>query len=361
VRLPDPAFWSGRRVFLTGHTGFKGSWLAYWLARLGAEVHGFALAPDTEPSAFVALEVPSLVASTIADVRDPAALVAAVQAARPEVVFHLAAQPLLLRGYREPVATFDVNVMGTVHLLDAVRVVGGVRSVVVVTTDKVYAEDESGRSYVEDDRLGGGEPYGTSKACAELVTAAYRESYLRAGSVGVATARAGNVIGGGDWSANRLIPDLVAALTAGTRMELRHPEATRPWQHVLDPLTGYLLLAERLSTDLQSAARGWNFGPDLASVETVGSVIARFERAWGADIVWDRAAAGPPEAARLALDASAARAFLGWSPRLDLDEAIRWTAEWYRGFSAGVSGDQIAASQLERYTSLLPCENALLD
>lgn len=360
MRLPDPAFWRGRRVFLTGHTGFKGGWLAYWLAQLGADVHGYALAPDTQPSAFAELGIASRVTSTLGDIRDAGALGAALRAADPEIVLHLAAQPLVLRGYAEPAATFDVNLMGTVRVLDAVRDAPHVRAVVVVTTDKVYAENESGRPYAETDSLGGVEPYGASKACAEIAAAAYRESFLRARGIGVATARAGNVIGGGDWSADRLVPDLVGALGGGRRLDVRNPAATRPWQHVLDPLAGYLILAERLHAGDDAVQRGWNFGPDAASVATVGSVIARFERAWGAQLACERAPDGPREAPRLALDASDAHALLGWSSRLELDEAVCWTVEWYRGVAAGIPGAEIAGSQLERYAAIVPDERALL-
>ncbi|MEA2687562.1 MAG: CDP-glucose 4,6-dehydratase, partial [Candidatus Eremiobacteraeota bacterium] len=333
------------------HTGFKGSWLAHWLVRLGADVYGYALAPETDPSPFGALDVGPHVASAFGDVRDAGALGAAMRAARPEIVLHLAAQPLVLRGYREPADTFDVNVMGTVRVLDAVRDVAGVAAVVVVTTDKVYAERDDGGAYSERDRLGGIEPYGASKACAEIVTDAYRASYFRSCATAVATARAGNVIGGGDWSADRLIPDLVAALASGRRFDLRHPHATRPWQHVLDPLAGYLVLAERLALDGAPFERAWNFGPQRACVATAGSVVTRFERAWGTGVTRETPAPGPREAPRLALDASDARRLLPWSPRLGLDEAIRWTAEWYRGFTAGMSGAALAHEQLERYVT----------
>ncbi|HTD38088.1 MAG TPA: CDP-glucose 4,6-dehydratase [Candidatus Limnocylindrales bacterium] len=352
-RLPAPAFWHGRRVFLTGHTGFKGSWLGLWLAQLGAQVHGYALAPETEPCAFEALGTARHVRSTLGDVRDRDALASALRAARPEIVFHLAAQPLVLRGYREPVATFDVNLMGTVNLLEAVRTAPSVRAVVVVTTDKVYAEEPAGVPYAESDPLGGVEPYGASKACAEIAAAAYREAFLRAAHVELATARAGNVVGGGDWSADRLIPDLVTALHGGGTLALRHPGATRPWQHVLDPLCGYLALAEELLLRT-GAARAWNFGPGLDSVATVGTVVAMFERAWGARLESTVVPSAHHEAPRLALDAGAARQLLGWAPRLDLAETLRWTAEWYRGFAAGFGGEDLAAEQLSRYAALLP-------
>jgi CDP-glucose 4,6-dehydratase len=353
ARLPARSFWQGRRVFLTGHTGFKGSWLAFWLARMGAHVHAYALAPETEPSAFASLGVAARVRSVFGDVRDRGALAAAMREADPEIVFHLAAQPLVFRGYREPIATFDVNLMGTVNLLDAVRETPSVRSAVIVTTDKVYAEDHSGRAYVEDDPLGGIEPYGASKACAEIATAAYRESFLRASGVAVATARAGNVVGGGDWSPDRLIPDLVAALQGGTTLTLRHPEATRPWQHVLDPLTGYLILAEQLHRDPLPTARAWNFGPSLASVETVGTVAALFESAWGRKVDRTVVPSALREAPKLALDAGAAQRVLGWVPRLDLRETLQWTVEWYRGYEARSPGDELAAAQLDRYRELM--------
>ncbi|MGD0050805.1 MAG: CDP-glucose 4,6-dehydratase [Vulcanimicrobiaceae bacterium] len=352
MALPQPAFWQGRRVFLTGHTGFKGGWLALWLERLGAAVEGYALAPESSPSTFEELGVARhLGRSRIADVRDRDELLRAVAAARPEVVFHLAAQPLVLRGYQQPVETFATNVMGTVHLLEAVRQVGSAKAVVVVTTDKVYAENDDDAPFREGDRLGGVEPYGGSKAAAEIVVETYRAAYFAAAGVALASARAGNVIGGGDESEARLVPDVVRALRAGQTLTLRNPSATRPWQHVLDPLAGYLVLAEHLfGAGAERYARAWNFGPGSACVATVEDVVARVQGAWGQRVPSVRSD-GPREASRLALDASAATAELGWIPRLGLDEAIDWTVAWYRRVHDGESGERLALDQLERYTA----------
>lgn len=353
MRLPDKAFWQGRRVFVTGHTGFKGSWLAFWLHRLGADVVGYALPPETKPSLFALLDLDKRISSRFGDVRDAQALTTAVRDARAEVVLHLAAQPLVLRGYREPVSTFETNIMGTVHLLEAVRRTEGIRATVVVTSDKVYAEEAEGQGFVESDRLGGPDPYSASKACAELVSSAYRDAFLRTSGIPIATVRAGNVIGGGDWSEDRLIPDIVAALRVGDPLALRHPHATRPWQHVLDPLAAYLVLAERLAAG-EDVGQAWNIGPDAGSLATVAEVVSLFERAWGGSAVRSTAASAFREAPRLVLDARAARAVLDWTPRLDLEAAIYFTAEWYRGHLDGAPVTALTAEQIERYTAIVP-------
>jgi CDP-glucose 4,6-dehydratase len=332
----NPAFWKGKRVFLTGHTGFKGSWLALCLARAGAEVHGYATAPPTEPNLFTLAEVKGVIAShVIADVRDGDSLKKAMTEAAPEIVFHLAAQALVRCAYREPVATYAVNVMGTVHLLEAVRATHGVRAVVNVTTDKCYDNKEWAWGYRENEALGGRDPYSNSKACAELVTAAYRDSFLAAAGVGVATARAGNVIGGGDWAADRLLPDFFRASLAKRPLEIRYPEAIRPWQHVLEPLSGYLLLAERLFTEGQRAAGAWNFGPADEDARPVRWLLDHL----GARIPgmqW-RQAGGEllHEAAYLKLDSSKARKELAWQPRWNLMTALDMTADWIQAWQAG--------------------------
>lgn len=335
----NPAFWSGRRVFLTGHTGFKGSWLTAWLLRMGAEVTGYALPPPTRPSLYQALRLAEAHHGVTGDVRDAAALAAAVREARPEVVFHLAAQPLVRRSYAEPVETFGTNVMGTVHLLEAVRAVGAVRAVVAVTTDKVYENREWVWPYREDDALGGHDPYASSKAMAELATAAYRRSYfspaeLARHGTAVASARAGNVIGGGDWAEDRLVPDLVRGFASRRPVVIRHPGAIRPWQHVLEPLSGYLLLAERLHAGDAAACDAWNFGPSDEDARPVGELADRLAARWGDGARWQHEpGAHPHEAHVLRLDIAKARHALGWSPRWTIATAVDRTADWYRGFA----------------------------
>ncbi|MEQ8695651.1 MAG: CDP-glucose 4,6-dehydratase, partial [Bauldia litoralis] len=281
----DPGFWSGRRVFLTGHTGFKGAWLTLWLSRMGARVQGYALAPERPHDLFEAAEIAGLCQSTIADIRDRGDLAQAMRGFRPQVVLHLAAQPLVRRSYAEPVETFDVNVMGTAYLLEACRDLPGLEAVVVVTTDKVYANPETGDAFAEDDPLGGSEPYGLSKAAAELAVEAWRRAFFAAGP-SLATARAGNVIGGGDWSDDRLIPDAMRAFTTGETLIVRNPDAVRPWQHVIEPLSGYLMLAQRLSDEGAAWARAWNFGPAAEQFYRVGEVVERAARAWGDGADW---------------------------------------------------------------------------
>ena len=327
-----PEFWRGRRVLVTGHTGFKGAWLALWLARLGARVAGYALAPPTRPSLFEAAGVSSLISkSEDADVRDADRLQAAFKQSQAEIVFHLAAQSLVRRGYADPFETFSTNVMGTVNVLEAARRSGGVRAVVVATSDKCYLNRGEGRAFREDDALGGSDPYSASKAAAEIATAAMRSAYFAApGAARVASVRAGNVIGGGDWAEDRLIVDLVRAFSRNEAARIRYPQATRPWQHVLDALAGYLGLAEKLCAGEAEFARAWNFGPDAAGSRTVASVADEVAALWGGGARWEREPGEhPPEAASLQLDASLARERLGWRPRLDLAETLQWTVEWY--------------------------------
>ena len=330
----DGGFWRGRRVFLTGHTGFKGSWLALWLQSLGAEVHGFALEPATQPDLFTAARVePGLASSTIADVRDLAALRAAMQACRPEVVLHLAAQPLVRASYDDPVGTYATNVMGTVHLLEAVRATPGVRSVVVVTTDKCYENREWAWGYREDEPMGGRDPYSNSKGCAELVCASYRASFLAAGGVALATARAGNVIGGGDWASDRLVPDLLRAFERGAPAVIRHPDAVRPWQHVLEPLSGYLMLAQALWENGDAYAEGWNFGPRDEDARPVRWIVRRMADVWGPDARWELDTREQPHEARLLkLDISKARQRLHWTPRWTLGEALHRIVDWHQAW-----------------------------
>lgn len=351
--------WRGRRVLVTGHTGFKGGWLCLWLQHLGAEVSGYALAPDTAPCLFEAARVADGMASTLGDVRDPAALEAAVRTHRPEVVFHLAAQAKVLEGYRAPAETYAVNVMGTVHLLEAVRRVGGVRAVVVVTSDKCYDNREWVWGYRERDPLGGFDPYSSSKACAELVTAACRNAcfppvdHARHGTA-VATARAGNVIGGGDWASDRLLPDIIRAVRRGRAPTLRHPDAVRPWQHALDPLAGYLTLAERLWTDGPAFGEAWNFGPADDDARPVRWVAERALARWPGAPAWRAEETGTPhEAGLLRLDAAKARARLGWRPRWGLSEAVDRTVDWYRAHAAGSEMRKATLDQIEAFTQMV--------
>jgi CDP-glucose 4,6-dehydratase len=346
----NSSFWLGRRVFLTGHTGFKGAWLAAWLRRRGAVVDGYALAPATEPSLHRLLAAAD---GRIADIRDSGALAAAMAAAAPEIVFHLAAQPLVRAGYREPRLTYETNVAGTVNLLEAVRTTPAVRAVVVVTTDKVYENRGDGRPFVESDRLGGHDPYSNSKAAAEFVTQCYRDSFFNAAqSVRVATARAGNVVGGGDWSEDRLVPDMVRAFVGGNPVELRYPGAIRPWQHVLEPLEGYMMLAEALMDGARDAPAALNFGPDPDGFVNVAEIAEQLTAALGAK-GWTQAPGDhPAEAAVLTLDTARAKAALGWRPRLDVRETIRWTAEWYAAWRAGRDMAAATHAQIAAYENL---------
>ncbi len=347
----SPAFWAGRRVLLTGHTGFKGGWLAVWLRQLGAELRGLALPAATTPSLWQVAHLQQQVPGEFADIRDASAVARAVQAFQPELVLHLAAQPLVRESYRAPADTYATNVMGTLNLLEAVRATPSVRAVLVVTTDKCYDNREWHWPYREQDALGGFDPYSSSKACVELLCASYRDAFLRSAGVALATARAGNVLGGGDWSAERLLPDILRAWQDGEEVVLRYPHATRPWQHVLDPLMGYLQLAQGLLTDAERYATAWNFGPDSAGLATVGEIVRRLAQRWPGEARWSVAAdAQPHEAGLLALDSSKARQVLGWSPRWSLDDTLNHTLDWHLAWRAGrdmniVTREQIAAHQ----------------
>jgi CDP-glucose 4,6-dehydratase len=351
--LMNRDFWRGRRVFVTGHTGFKGSWLALWLKRLGAEVVGYSLPVATEPSLFEVASVGAEIESVMGDVRDLELLCATMQAARPEIVLHLAAQSLVHHGYRHPVETFGTNVMGTVNVLEAARTIPSLRSMVIVTTDKCYENRELPRGYRESDRLGGHDPYSSSKACAELVTSAYRSSYFTGKDEDhpvIATARGGNAIGGGDWAEDRLIPDLITGFVDGTTVAIRNPTAVRPWQHVLELLSGYLLLAERLAEEGVAYAGGWNFGPNAAEARPVSWVVERIRSVWADGAEWQMdAVEHPHETNFLSLDTTKASDLLDWKPRLRLGTAIEWTVDWYRSHAAGEDPRSLCERQFEMY------------
>ena len=329
LNKPNVDFWNGKRVLITGHTGFKGSWLSTWLTQLGAEVIGFSDAIPTDPSLFVAADVESSLTHVIGDVRDRDAVRSVVAQREPEIVFHLAAQSTVRRSYQDPIETIQTNVLGTAHLLDAVRQQPSVAATVIVTTDKCYQNKEHGRAFVEEDCLGGHDLYSASKAAAEILTAAYRSSF---GRFAVASVRAGNVIGGGDWTPDRLMTDLVGSLLAQTPIRLRYPDAVRPWQHVLDPLAGYLILAQSMAED-ESLCRAWNFGPTHELVASVGEVVDKCVAMWGQPVTIEKQSGDHPhEATLLTLDSTAAGEQLGWKGRLPLHDALKWTLDWYRSF-----------------------------
>lgn len=352
------SFWRGRRVFVTGHTGFKGGWLSLWLERLGAQVTGYALPPPTTPSLFDTAQVGRGMTSVIGDLLDLPKLAQAMDAARPEVVLHLAAQPLVHAGYDDPVETYRTNVMGTVHLLEAVRRTPGVRAVVNITTDKCYENREWVWGYRETDRLGGFDPYSNSKACSELVTQSFRSAFFpperhAQHGVAIASARAGNVIGGGDWGTDRLIPDILRSIAAGEAVRIRRPDSIRPWQHVLEPLSGYLLLAEKLHGDAARYGGGWNFGPRDEDARPVRWIVDLLTRLWGPEARWQVDTAPHPHEARfLKLDISHARDMLGWGPRLPLARALEWIVEWHRALAAGADMRALCLAQLERFEAL---------
>jgi CDP-glucose 4,6-dehydratase len=351
---PNSSFWSGRRVLLTGHTGFKGSWLALWLLELGAHVTGLALPPETEPSLFAQLELDQRLDHRLGDIRDPALLSELVAETRPDVVLHLAAQPLVRRSYAEPTATWATNVMGTIHLLEALRGLDQPCSAVLITTDKVYRNNEWLYGYRENDPLGGHDPYSSSKAAAELAIASWRASFCgslphQSPHLRIASARAGNVIGGGDWAADRIVPDAMRALGRGEPIGVRNPAATRPWQHVLEPLCGYLRLAEALWL-MPQLAGAYNFGPPTQEAATVRSVIEQAQQAWGGGkVLWGDGSEGPHEAGWLALEVAKAREALGVQPRWGLEQAVERTLQWYRGLAEGASAQALCEADLQAF------------
>lgn len=351
---PRREFWSGRRVLLTGHTGFKGSWLAVWLHRLGADVTGLALPPVTTPHLFGLAHVEAGLEHRLVDIRDAEAVRTAVRVARPEVVLHLAAQALVRPGYRAPLDTWAANTMGTAHVLDALRSQDSVRVALVVTTDKVYRNREWAWPYREDDALGGHDPYSASKAAAELVVASWRDAFLADQGVAVASARAGNVIGGGDWAQDRLLPDAVRAFSCGQALQIRRPEAVRPWQHVLEPLSAYLRLAERL-WDQPALAGAWNFGPATEDTASVRAVVELARAAYGrGEVVYGDGREGPYEAGLLALDASRARQCLGVRPRWPLAKAVQRSMDWYRAQADGADAYALCLADIAAYEDAAP-------
>jgi CDP-glucose 4,6-dehydratase len=349
--IVDEGFWRGRKVLLTGHTGFKGAWLHLWLRRLGAEVTGYALAPASDPCLWDIVGRDG--GSIIGDIRDAPGVRAAIERVAPQILIHMAAQALVRRSYLDPLGTFATNVMGTACVLDACRTARGLDCVVVVTSDKVYENHGAGLPFVEHDRLGGRDPYSNSKACAEMVTACFRDSFFHEGPP-IASVRAGNVIGGGDWSADRLIPDCVRALRAGVPVRLRYPEAVRPWQHVLEPLSGYLAIAAALVRTPASAPRAVNFGPDPASFCTVYEVVDALSARFAGKPGWERdGSAHPPEAGALTLSSTLAERTLDWRPVLSIEESLSWTADWYQAHAAGRDMLAFTEAQLAAYEARL--------
>lgn len=347
------SFWKGRKVLITGHTGFKGSWLALWLDSLGASVSGYSLEPESSPNLFQDLRLAELIDSNIGDIRDLDNFQDVLDSFRPEIVFHLAAQSLVRRSYRSPIETYSTNVLGTANVLEAIRNSESVKAAIVVTTDKVYKNKERATGYSEDDRLGGFDPYSNSKACAELVVSSYRDSFFGDRDCLIASARAGNVIGGGDWSEDRLLPDVFRALIFEKELLIRNPNSVRPWQHTLEPLAGYLLLGEKLLHGERRFATAWNFGPRLEDSKEVRFVLEGIGRIWGEDVLWQNADGDHPhETNILRLNSTKASDELGWRPKLDLESALTLTTEWYRAFRSETDLRDVTRKQIEFYESL---------
>ncbi|MGF1537656.1 MAG: CDP-glucose 4,6-dehydratase [Elainellaceae cyanobacterium] len=358
-------FWHGKRVLITGHTGFKGSWLSLWLQSLGATIIGYSLPAPTQPNLFEVANVQLGMTSVIGDIRDLSKLQATMTQHQPDIVFHMAAQPLVRYSYQNPVETYAANVMGTVNFLEAVRHTSSVRAAVVITTDKCYENREWYWGYREDEPMGGHDPYSSSKGCAELVVSAYRDSYFSAQDcdrhgVALASARAGNVIGGGDWALDRLIPDIMRAIQDGQPVLIRSPRAIRPWQHVLEPLSGYLCLAERLWQGGSEYAEGWNFGPDDDDAKPVSWIVETLTQLWGEGAYWQvDEGPHPHEATYLKLDCSKAKAKLGWTPSLSLAKTLEWIVEFYRAYDAEQNMRDVVMGQIQQFSHLRAINTAV--
>lgn len=350
LKQPDPAFWRGKRVLLTGHTGFKGSWMSLWLQSMGADLQGLALSPPTEPSLFEVAKVAEGMAHFTGDIRDYTTVLTRMQSLQPDIVLHMAAQPLVRLSYQQPIETYATNIMGTVHVLEAARHCGSVKAIVNITTDKCYENREWVWGYREDEPMGGYDPYSSSKACAELISAAYRASFLKEAQIAVATARAGNVIGGGDWSFERLVPDILRSLQHKDVVSIRNPHAVRPWQHVLEPLSGYLILAEHLFTHGHVDAEAWNFGPNDEDARPVQWIVERLCESWRDSAGW-RIQEGPHphEANVLKLDISKARRRLNWAPRWSIETALKHTSDWHQAWLKGQDMQAVCLRQISQY------------
>ncbi len=355
----NPSFWVNKRVFITGHTGFKGGWLSLWLLQLGAKVTGYALAPPTERNIFELANVATGMTDVRGDIRNFDALFGAIKNHKPEIIFHLAAQPIVKRSYQDPIETYSTNVMGTVNLLESVRKAEGIRAVVNITTDICYENKEWVGGYRENEPMGGFDPYSNSKSCSELVTSSFRSSFFNANNyanhgVSLASARAGNVIGGGDWASNRLIPDIINAYQANSVAKIRNPNAIRPWQHVLEPLRGYLMLAERLVEDGPEFAEAWNFGPVDQDVMPVSWIAERLRSLWGNEAAWEVDNVNHPhEATLLKLDISKAKEKLAWEPKLSLDKSLDLIVDWHRAESSGENMNEKTLAQITKYQQFL--------
>lgn len=351
----NSSFWQGKTVLLTGHTGFKGSWCSLWLQALGAKVHGLSLEPPTQPSLFQQAHVEQgMASSTIGDIREYSTVLTTMQRVQPDVILHMAAQPLVRLSYSQPVETYATNVMGTVHVLEAARQVGSAKALVNITTDKCYENKEWAWGYRENEPMGGYDPYSNSKGCSELVTSAYRQSFFQNSGMALASARAGNVIGGGDWALDRLVPDILRAFEQDQAVVIRNPNSTRPWQHVLEPLSGYLMLAERLYTEGQAWAQAWNFGPHEDDAKPVQWIVEHMVKLWGGQVQW-RLDGGqhPHEAHYLKLDISKAKSELGWAPRWSLEQALARIVQWHQTWLAQGDVRQTCLNQINEYHSTL--------